>query len=113
MLVLSSDTVGLKLPNSIVWNEEVNFGVLSVAELNYFHIVYQAPDDNPNDMPMYRGNCVVLPTSTGQEVIEIVMCYSQVDANTGNTTNMINIPSTGIIRVTEGKNTSITKLQLK
>ena len=55
-----SDTVGLKLPNSIVWNEEVNFGVLSVAQLNYFHIVYQQlPDDYPNDMPMYRSNCVV------------------------------------------------------
>lgn len=103
VLVLASDTVGLKLPNSIVWNEEVNFGVLSVAQLNYFQFVYQAPDDDPNDMPMYRGNCVVLPTSTGQEAIEIVMCYSQLDANKGNTTNMINIPSTGILRVEEGK----------
>ena len=103
LLVLLSDFVGLKLPNSIVWNEEVNFGVLSVAQLNYFHIVYQAPDDDPNDMPMYRGNCVVLPTSTGQEVIEIVMCYSQLDANTSNTTNRLNIPSTGIIRVEEGE----------
>lgn len=103
LLVLSSDTVGLKLPNSIVWNEEVNFGVLSVAELNYFHIVYQAPDGDPNDMPMYRGNCVVLPTSTGQGVIEIVMCFSQLDANTGNTTNRINIPSTGILFVEDGE----------
>ena len=103
LLVLMSDAVGLKLPNSIVWNEEVNFGVLSVAQLNYFHIVYQAPDDYPNDMPMYKSNCVVLPTSTGQEVIEIVMCYSQLDPNKGNTTNMINIPSTGILRVEEGK----------
>ena len=103
VLVLMSDAVGLKLPNSIVWNEEVNFGVISIAELNYFQIVYQAPDDYPNDMPMYRGNCVVLPTSTGQEVIEIVMCYSRLDANTDNTTNMINIPSTGILRVEEGE----------
>ena len=103
LLVLMSDAVGLKLPNSIVWNEEVNFGVLSVAQLNYFQIVYQAPDDYPNDMPMYRGNCVVLPTSTGQEVIEIVMCYSQLDANTSNTTNRLNLPSTGIIRVAEGE----------
>jgi hypothetical protein len=103
LLVLLSDAVGLKLPNSIVWNEEVNFGVLSVAQLNYFQIVYQAPDDYPNDMPMYRGNCVVLPTSTGQEVIEIVMCYSQLDANTSNTTNRLNLPSTGIIRVAEGE----------
>ena len=102
LLVLFSDAVGLKLPNSIVWNEEVNFGVLSVAQLNYFQIVYQAPDDYPNDLPMYRGNCVVLPTSTGQEVSEIVMCYSQLDANTSNTTNRLNIPSTGIIRVAEG-----------
>ena len=30
------------------------------------------------------------------------MCYSQLDANTGNTTNWINIPSTGILRVAEG-----------
>ena len=103
LLVLMSDAVGLKLPNSIVWNEEVNFGVLSVAQLNYFQIVYQAPDDYPNDMPMYRGNCVVLPTSTGQEVSEIVMCYSQLDANTSNTTNRLNLPSTGIIRVAEGE----------
>lgn len=103
LLVLLSDAVGLKLPNSIVWNEEVNFGVLSVAQLNYFQIVYQAPDDYPDDMPMYKGNCVVLPTSTGQEVIEIVMCFSQLDANTGNTTNRINIPSTGILRVEEGE----------
>ena len=103
LLVLSSDTVGLKLPNSIVWNEEVNFGVLSVAQLNYFQFVYRAPDGDPNDMPMYRGNCVVLPTSTGQEAIEIVMCFSQLDANTGNTTNRINIPSTGILRVEEGE----------
>jgi len=102
VLVLLSDGVGLKLPNSIVWNEEVNFGVLSVALLNYFQIVYQAPDDYANDMPMYRGNCVVLPTSTGQEVREIVMCYSQLDANTSNTTNRLNLPSTGIIRVAEG-----------
>jgi hypothetical protein len=103
LLVLLSDAVGLKLPNSIVWNEEVNFGVLSVAQLNYFQIVYQAPDGDPNDMPMYRGNCVVLPTSTGQEVREIVMCYSQLDANTSNTTNRLNLPSTGIIRVAEGE----------
>jgi len=103
LLVLASDTVGLKLPNSIVWNKDVNFGVLSVAQLNYFQIVYQAPDDDPNDMPMYRGNCVVLPTSTGQEVIEIVMCYSHLDANTSNTTNRLNLPSTGIIRVAEGE----------
>jgi len=103
LLILASDTVGLKLPNSIVWNEEVNFGVLSVAQLNYFQIVYQAPDDDPNDMPMYRGNCVVLPTSTGQEVSEIVMCYSQLDVNTSNTTNRLNLPSTGIIRVAEGE----------
>ena len=103
LLVLTSDTVGLKLPNSIVWNEEVNFGVLSVAELNYFHILYQAPDEDPDDMPMYRSNCVVLPTSTGREAIEIVMCYSQLDANTGNTTNRLNLPSTGIIIVEEGE----------
>ena len=103
LLVLFSDAVGLKLPNSIVWNEEVNFGVLSIAQLNYFQIVYQAPDDDPNDMPMYRGNCVVLPTSTGQEVREIVMCYSHLDANTSNTTNRLNLPSTGIIRVAEGE----------
>ena len=103
LLILASDAVGLKLPNSIVWNEDVNFGVLSVAQLNYFQFVYQAPDDNPNDMPMYRGNCVVLPTSTGQEVIEIVMCYSQLDANTSNTTNRLNLPSTGIIRVADGE----------
>ena len=54
-------------------------------------------------MPMYRRNCVVLPTSTGREAIEIVMCYSQLDANTGNTTNRLNLPSTGIIIVEEGE----------
>ena len=79
LLVLMSDAIGLKLPNSVVWNEEVNFGVLSVAQLNYFQIVYQAPDEDPDDVPMYKSNCVVLPTSTGQEAIEIVMCYSQLD----------------------------------
>ena len=103
LLVLMSDAIGLKLPNSVVWNEEVNFGVLSVAQLNYFHIVYQAPDEYPDDMPMYKSNCVVLPTSTGQEAIEIVMCCSSLDVNTGNTTNRINIPSNGIIRVEEGE----------
>ena len=108
LLVLASDNVGLKLPNSIVWNEEVHFGVLSIAQLNYLHIVYQAPDEDPDDMPMYRRNCVVLPTSTGHEVIEIVMCYSQLDVNTGNTTNRINLPSTGIIRG-EGKRTETVK----
>ena len=51
VLVLANDYVGLTLPNSIVWNEEVNFGVLSIAQLNYFQIIYQAPDEDPNDMP--------------------------------------------------------------
>ena len=35
------------------------------------------------------------------------MCYSQLDPNKGNTTNMINIPNLGILRVEGEKNMDI------